>query len=87
MYKVIIEDKARKELKKMDQFQIKIILRWIRNNLEGTQNPRVHGKALTADYQGYWRYRVGNYRILAEIVDDQIIINVVKIGHRREVYK
>jgi len=87
MYKVIIEDKARKELKKMDQFQMKIILRWIRNNLEGTQNPRAHGKALTADYQGYWRYRVGNYRILAEIVDDQVIINVVKVGHRREVYK
>jgi len=87
MYKVIIEDKARKELKKMDKFQMKIVLRWIRNNLEGIDDPRKIGKALEGELSDKWRYRVGNYRILAQIIDDKVLIKVVKIGHRKNVYK
>ncbi|EGD31128.1 plasmid stabilization system protein [Streptococcus sanguinis SK115] len=54
---------------------------WIDNHLQDTDNPRQHGKGLTANRVGEWRYRVGNYRILANILDDEIIIEVFAVGH------
>ena len=87
MYRVVIEDKAKKELRKLDRFQAKIIINWIRNNLEGSSDPRVSGKQLTANLKNHWRYRVGEYRLLAEIKDDEVIIHIVKVGHRKGVYK
>jgi len=56
-------------------------LTWIDNHLQDTDNPRQHGKGLTANRVGEWRYRVGNYRILANILDDEIIIEVFAVGH------
>ena len=64
-----------------------MILGWIRKNLEGCKNPRQHGKGLTANKTGEWRYRIGDYRVLAEINDGKIIILVLNIGHRRDIYK
>lgn len=86
MYKVLLSDTAKKQLKKLDKFTASVITGWMRKNLEGCTNPRQHGKALTANHSGEWRYRVGDYRIIAEIQDDKIIILVLTIGHRREVY-
>ncbi len=79
--------RALRELKKLDKYTAAMITGWIRKNLEGCENPRQHGKGLTADRSGQWRYRVGDYRILAEISDEKILILVVHIGHRREIYK
>ena len=78
--------KALKQLKKIDKTTAAMLLGWIRKNLEGCENPRQHGKALTANRKGQWRYRVGNYRILSEIQDEKIIILILEIGHRREIY-
>ena len=75
-----------KTLKKMDQFTRRIILNWIENNLVDSEDPRIHGKALTADRKGQWRYRVGDYRIIANIEDGKLVILVIAIGHRRERY-
>jgi mRNA interferase RelE/StbE len=50
-------------------------------------NPRLSGKALQGDLKGLWRYRVGNYRLIAQIKDNELIILVIEIGHRKEVYK
>lgn len=86
MYKVIIDPKAQKQLKKMDYMQAKIISKWIKNNLVGCSNPYFSGKRLKGNLNDFWRYRVGNYRILTIINDDEIIINVVKIAHRQSVY-
>ena len=86
MYKVLLSDTAKKQLKKLDKFTASVITGWMRKNLEGCINPRQHGKALTANHSGEWRYRVGDYRIIAEIQDDKIIILVLTIGHRRDVY-
>lgn len=86
-YKVIFTKKALKQLKKLDNHTAKTIYNWIKENLDGTLLPRQHGKALQANRTGEWRYRVGNYRILAEIHDDTIIIEVFKIEHRSTVYK
>lgn len=75
-----------KALNKLDTHISLRITDWIRKNLEGCENPRQFGKALTGNHYGEWRYRVGDYRIIAEIHDDRIIILVTSVGHRREVY-
>ena len=77
---------ALKDLKKMDRYAAALILGWIRKNLEGCENPRVHGKGLTANRSGQWRYRVGDYHILAEIRDGELLILVIGAGHRQEIY-
>ena len=85
-YTVEYTKQAVKELEKLDKYTRKIILLWIDKNLEGTEDPRVHGKALTANRVGQWRYRVGDYRIIAKIEDDRLVILVITIGHRRDIY-
>ena len=87
MYKVNYEAKALKQLKKMDRFQAKIIVDWVEKNLVDTEDPRRIGKALGGNRSGEWRYRVGDFRLLAEIVDEKIVIHIIKIGHRRDVYE
>ena len=64
-----------------------MVFTWIEKNLEGCENPRAHGKALTANLKGKWRYRIGDYRLLCHIEDDNLIILALTIGHRREIYQ
>lgn len=87
MYQVRFTKNALKQLKKLDKSVSSLILGWIRKNLEGCDNPRIYGKALIANRTGQWRYRVGDYRIIAEIIDSEIVVLVVNIGHRSDVYK
>lgn len=86
-YHVEFSKAALKELKKMDRQTASMILGWVRKNLEGCEDPRQHGKGLTANRSGQWRYRVGDYRLLAEIQDGKVIILILHIGHRSEIYK
>ncbi len=86
-YKVVFTDKANKQLNKLDKHVASLIIGWIEKNLEGTENPRQHGKGLTANRLGEWRYRIGDYRIICDIQDEEIIILVLEIGHRRSVYE
>ena len=53
----------------------------------GCENPRIHGKGLTANRSGQWRYRVGDYRILADIRDDEIVLVLIDVGHRSRIYE
>ena len=85
-YKVEFTQRALKDLKKIDRHTAALILGWIRKNLEGCENPRLYGKGLTANRSGQWRYRVGDYRLLAEIEDNKITILILNIGHRRDIY-
>ena len=73
------------QLKKMDRFDARLITSWIGKNLEGCKDPRAHGKGLTANRSGEWRYRVGNYRILCNIKDEVLVIEVFAVGHRSSV--
>ena len=73
-------------IKKMDSSTSKLIRTWIEKNLMNTENPRIKGKPLTGDLKGLWRYRVEDYRILAEIQDDKIVILILDIGHRSKIY-
>ena len=87
MYRVEFSKGALKQLKKLDKPTSALIIGWIRKNLEGCENPRAFGKGLSANKSGQWRYRVGDYRIIAEIMDDSVVILVVNVGHRSEIYK
>lgn len=86
-YSVRFTKGAKKQLEKLAKTTAKLIASWLKKNLEGCEDPRIHGKALVANKSGQWRYRVGDYRILAEINDTEIIILIVQIGHRSKVYK
>ena len=86
-YEVIYSKEAVKSLRQLDKGQIKLIYSWIENNLVNTTNPRTNGKPLKGNLKEYWRYRVGEYRIIADIQDANITIVIVNIGHRRQVYK
>lgn len=85
-YKVEFTERALKDLKKLDRHTGALILGWVRKNLENCENPRQHGKGLTANKSGQWRYRVGDYRLLAKIEDNKITILILNVGHRRDIY-
>ena len=70
----------------MDRHTAALLLGWIRKNLEGCENPRQHGNGFTANHSGEWRYRVGDYRLIADIQDERVVILMLHIGHRREIY-
>ena len=85
-YKVVLSSKAKKRLAKLDKKTAATITNWMMTNLNNCEDPRVYGKALVGNWAGHWRYRVGDYRIIAKIKDDEVIIIVIDIGHRRDIY-
>ena len=85
-YSVETTSRFDKEFKKLDRYTQRMIKAWIEKNLEGCTNPRQHGKGLTANRNGQWRYRIGDYRLICQIEDDRLVILALNIGHRREVY-
>ena len=78
---------AAKQYRKLDAFDKRQIDSFIADYLEGTASPRAHGKPLKGALAGFWRYQVGNYRLIADIQDNVCTIFVVKVGHRREIYR
>lgn len=86
MYQVIYTAKALKSLKRIDKPQAQLILNWIEKNLIGCSDPRIKGKKMKGNLAD-WRYRVGDYRLLCNIFDNKITIEVINIGHRREIYR
>lgn len=86
-YQVRYTKDALKTLKKLDKYDASLLIGWIEKNLVGCDDPRHFGKALSNNLSGQWRYRVGDYRLLCEIQDEEITILIINIGHRRDVYK
>lgn len=86
IYQLITTDKFDKAFKKLDRQTKKIIKAWIDKNLMDCEDPRIHGKGLTANRSGQWRYRVGDYRILAEIRDNELVLVLIDVGHRSRIY-
>lgn len=84
-----VETTARfdKEFKKLDRYTQRMLKGWIDKNLIGIDDPRRHGKALTANRSGQWRYRIGDYRLICQIDDGRLIIIALSVGHRREIYE
>ena len=85
-YHVEFTKSAYKSLSKLDKYTAKMLMNWISDKLDNSEDPRLYGKALSANPSGLWQYRVGDYRIITKIEDDKLIILIVSIGHRREIY-
>lgn len=85
-YEVRPTPRFRKEFSKLDKYTQRMVTAWIDKYLEGCENPRYKGKALTANWKGHWRYRIGDYRLICLIQDEKLIILALTIGHRREIY-
>lgn len=84
-YKVILSPEAAKAFKKLDKtIQQRIVV--LVDKIEASVNPRFSGKALKGNDKE-WRYRVGDYRLVCEIKDRELIVWLIRIGHRREVYR
>lgn len=85
-YKVVFSERAKKQLKKIDRHISSLIIAWLEKNIEGTENPRLHGKALVENRIGQWRYRIGDYRIICEIKDEEVTVLVLEVGYRKSIY-
>lgn len=84
MYRLVPTQRFIRQLKKLDRFTQRQITSYLENNV--TDNPRQHGKALVGNRAGQWRYRIGNYRVIVQIVDDKLVIETLEVGHRRDIY-
>jgi mRNA interferase RelE/StbE len=86
-FNVVIERSAIKRLSKLDKAQQIMLFAYIKKTLEGYLNPREFGTPLKGTLKEYWRYRVGDYRIIADINDLEVKIIVIEVGHRKEIYQ
>lgn len=86
-YRLEYTQKALKQLKKMDAFEATLITSWIGKHLKDVIEPRRIGGPLKGNHSGKWRYKVGVYRILCNIQDDVLVIEILAVGHRKDVYK
>lgn len=84
---VRISNIAERQLRKLDRPAQKRILDWLEERLEECKNPRHFGESLKGDHAGFWRYRIGDYRIICDIQDQRVVVLVLAIGHRKEIYK
>lgn len=78
-------DQFDREFKKLDRAVQRRVLAYL-HDIEQLDDPRQRGKGLTANHAGVWRYRVGDYRILAQFIDNTLTILALRVGHRRDVY-
>jgi len=82
-----ISDTAKRQLKKLDRSTAQTLLRYMHRLLLEAENPRQRGKALTANLAGLWRYRVGDYRLICDLQDGELVVLVLQIAHRSEAYR
>ncbi|HEY1500513.1 MAG TPA: type II toxin-antitoxin system RelE/ParE family toxin [Acidobacteriaceae bacterium] len=80
-------ESAVKQLSKLDPQISDQITRVLEGKVAKSANPRAFGKALTGELKGFWRYRIGDYRVLCELKDRELIILALAIGHRRDIYR
>lgn len=87
-WRIELDDASRKDLEKLDQQVARRITAFLRERVAQLDDPRSIGEALKgANLGDFWKYRVGDYRIIASIEDGAVRILVVRIGNRREVYR
>ncbi|MDP8034556.1 type II toxin-antitoxin system RelE/ParE family toxin [Pasteurella atlantica] len=86
-YQIVTSRTFIKSMKKLDIHTQKQIKSWIiKNNDLIASNPRIIGKNLKGNLKNYWRYRIGNYRLLVQIEDDKLILILLSAGHRKNIY-
>jgi mRNA interferase RelE/StbE len=87
-YNVELSESAERELGKLDGSQTKRILKFLHQRVAKLDDPRSIGEALHGSRLGeFWKYRVGDYRLICKIEDDRLIVLVLRVGHRKEIYR
>jgi len=86
MWKIEWDSQALKDAKKLDRNARKKIVEYLEKRVLASQNPYQFGKPLKGNKAGIWRYRVGDYRILCQIEDQVLVILVIAVGHRKDIY-
>jgi mRNA interferase RelE/StbE len=84
---VEFDDAAARELRKLDRQIQQEILRYLRERIATPEDPRRFGKALSHDLTGLWRYRIRDYRLICQIQNNQLLVLVVRVSHRKDVYR
>jgi len=83
---VEVSDFAEKQLRKLDRPIQRRLIDWLEDRIDGCKNPRHFGEPLRGEMAGLWRFRVGDYRVICEIQDQQLVVLALAVGHRREIY-
>jgi mRNA interferase RelE/StbE len=86
-WRVEITRTAEKQIQKLNRAAQESIIRFLRERVQPADNPRQLGKPLYGDRGGLWRYRVGDYRLICDVQDERITVLVVRVGHRKDVYR
>ena len=86
-WQIEFAESAVRQLSGLDKATAKRIVRFLQGRIASSDNPRATGKALRGQYGDLWRYRVGDYRVICDIQDERLMVLVVKLGHRRQVYR
>ena len=84
LYKLVPTRRFIKQLKKSDSYTQKLITSYLQTNV--LEDPIRHGKALVGNRVGQWGYRIGNYRVIVKIVDNELVVATLEVGHRRDIY-
>ena len=85
VWKIEMTGEAEKELARIDKPAAKRIIRYLRERV--SVDPRSSGKSLRGDLSGLWRYRIGDYRVICDLFDEKVSVLVIRIGHRKDVYR
>ena len=86
-YEVKFSEGFNKDFKKLDHYAQAMIISWVDKHIGQTDSPRNTGKALTNNLKGLWRYMIGEYGLICEIHDNELIVLALAMGHRIDVYK
>ncbi|MGD0792217.1 MAG: type II toxin-antitoxin system RelE/ParE family toxin [Terriglobales bacterium] len=86
-WKIKLSPTALKQLDKLDKPVEQRILKFLHQRVEKLDDPRKIGARLQGPLSEFWKYRVGDYRLICSLEDDRFVVLVLRIGHRREVYK
>lgn len=87
MFNVEFKKSVAKTLNTFDQQTKIMLMSWINKNLCHCDDPRFSGKPLKGQFKGLWRYKIGNYRIIAQIIEHKVTIIIIDIDHRKDIYK
>ncbi|MDR1421859.1 MAG: type II toxin-antitoxin system RelE/ParE family toxin [Coriobacteriales bacterium] len=86
-YRLVPTAQFEKDLKRIGPSNARLVVGWIARNLEGCEDPKARGQQLRYDLKQYWRYRIGDMRLLVDIQEDSFVLVLVTVGHRSTIYR
>jgi len=86
-WQIEFDSEAENDLKKIDREMQRRILRYLRERIATGKDPRRFGAPLRRELSGLWKYRLGDYRIICRIEDKKVVVYVISVGHRKDIYK